>query len=67
MGLAQTLASKYSKQLRVVSLLVDAVSEMRRGEKKLAAILVGVAAITYRSNRFGYLTEIFVRLYQWWR
>lgn len=40
MGLVQTLASKHSKQLRVVSLLVDAAFALSRGSKKLAAMLV---------------------------
>lgn len=67
MGLVQTLASKYSKQLRVVSLLVDAAFALSRGRKKLAAMLVGAAVIAYRSPGFGYLAEILVRFYQWWQ
>lgn len=64
MGLFKLLASKRSKQLSVVSTLAEAAMSFKRGQKKLAALLVGVAALSYKKSSLGFLAQILVKLYQ---
>jgi hypothetical protein len=64
MKLTKLLGSKRSRQLSVVSTLAEAVMSFRRGQKKIAALLLGAAAISYKRSELGYLAQLGVKLYQ---
>jgi hypothetical protein len=64
MGLTQVLDSPHAKRLSVLTMLVEAGIALLRGNKKVAALLVGAAAIAYRWSGVGFAVEILIRLYQ---
>ena len=67
MTLTQILRSKRARQLSAVSMLVEAGLALARGKRRLAAMLLGAAALAYRFSALGFLVEGSIRLYQWQR
>jgi len=62
MVLKRLLGSKASRSLTVVSALVQAVREFRRGDSKAGALLVALGALAYRSTAASVLAQGFL----WW-
>lgn len=62
MALKRLLGSKTSRSLTVMSALSQAVREFRRGDSRVAALLVGLAALAYRSTAASVLAQGFL----WW-
>lgn len=62
MGLLKMLGSKRARQLSVLSTLLEAVMALRRGKKKLAALLVGVAVLSYKRSGLGFVAQLAVKL-----
>lgn len=67
MGVTQALNSNGARRLRAVSMLVEAGLALARGKRRLAAVLFGAAALAYRLSYLGFVAEIMIRFYQWWR
>jgi hypothetical protein len=67
MALARALDSNSVKRLGVLSALVEAGLALSRGEKRLAGLLLGVAALSYRWSALGALLQGLLRLYRWAR
>lgn len=64
MGLAKAFKSKQAGQISAVSMLVEAGLALYRGEKKIAALLLGAAALSYRWSIVGIVAEALIRIYQ---
>ncbi|EMA51033.1 MULTISPECIES: hypothetical protein [Halococcus] len=64
MGLSDLLTSKRSGLVSAVSMLVEAGLALYRGDKKIAALLLGAAALAYRWSFVGAIAEILIRAYQ---
>ncbi|EMA54064.1 hypothetical protein [Halococcus thailandensis] len=64
MGLAKALKSKQAGQISAISMLVEAGLALYRGEKKIAALLLGAAALSYRWSIVGIVAEALIRIYQ---
>jgi hypothetical protein len=64
MKLTKLLGSKRSRQLSVISTLAEAAMSFKRGQKKVGALLVGVAALSYKRSELGYLAQIAVKLFE---
>ncbi|EMA49771.1 hypothetical protein C448_01749 [Halococcus morrhuae DSM 1307] len=64
MGLANAFKSKQAGQISAVSMLVEAGLALYRGEKKIAALLLGAAALSYRWSIVGIVAEALIRIYQ---
>lgn len=62
MGLMKLLGSKRVRQLSVLSTLFEAVTAFRRGKTKLAALLVGVAALSYKRSGLGFVAQLAIKL-----
>lgn len=62
MVLKRLLGSKASRSLTVVSALGQAAREFRRGDRRVAALLVGLAALAYRSSAASVLAQGLL----WW-
>jgi hypothetical protein len=64
MGLANVFKSKQAGQISAVSMLVEAGLALYRGEKRIAALLLGAAALSYRWSIVGIVAEALIRVYQ---
>lgn len=64
MGLANAFKSKQAGQISAISMLVEAGLALYRGEKKIAALLLGAAALSYRWSIVGVVAEALIRIYQ---
>ncbi|WP_256684630.1 hypothetical protein [Halococcus qingdaonensis] len=64
MGLANAFKSKQAGQISAISMLVEAGLALYRGEKKIAALLLGAAALSYRWSIVGIVAEALIRVYQ---
>jgi hypothetical protein len=64
MGLANAFKSKQAGQISAVSMLVEAGLALYRGEKKIDALLLGAAALSYRWSIVGIVAETLIRVYQ---
>lgn len=64
MKLTRFLGSKRSRQLSAATTLYEAVKSFRGGQKKLAALLAGAAALSYKRSELGYLAQAVVKLYK---
>ncbi len=64
MGLAKAFTSKRSGQVSAISMLVEAGLALYRGERKIAALLLGAAALSYRWSIVGIVAEVLIRVYQ---
>ncbi|EMA46242.1 hypothetical protein [Halococcus saccharolyticus] len=64
MGLSDLLTSKRSGMISAVSMVVEAGLALYRGDKKIAALLLGAAALAYRWSFVGAIAEILIRAYQ---
>ncbi|EJN61153.1 hypothetical protein [Halogranum rubrum] len=58
------LGSKRSRQLSTISTLAEAVMAFKRGQKKVGALLLGAAIISYKRSELGYLAQLAAKLYQ---
>lgn len=74
MGLTQPLDdltrlfdSRSARNLSTVSMIVEAGLALARGKRKIAALLLGAAALASRWSVVGILAEIAIRFYQWRR
>jgi hypothetical protein len=61
MGLTKLLSSKWSRRLSALSVLSEAARAFKSGNKKLAALLVGGAALAYRSSKLGFVVSLVAR------
>ena len=66
-GLSRLLNSSGAKNLSALSMLVEAGLALARGKRKIAAMLLGAAALASRWSIVGFLAEIAIRIYQWRR
>lgn len=66
-GLGGLLNSSSAKNLSALSMLVEAGLALARGKRKIAALLLGAAALASRWSAIGFLAEILIRIYQWRR
>lgn len=64
MGLAKAFNSKRAGQISAISMLVEAGLALYRGEKKIAALLFGAAALAYRWGIVGTIAGILIRIYR---
>ena len=64
MGLVKAFKSKQAGQISAISMLVEAGLALYRGEKKIAALLLGAAALSYRWSIVGIVAEALIRVYQ---
>lgn len=64
MGLANAFKSKQAGQISAISMVVEAGLALYRGEKKIAALLLGAAALSYRWSIVGIVAEALIRIYQ---
>ena len=64
MGLSDLLTSKRSGLVSVISMVVEAGLALYRGDTKIAALLLGAAALAYRWSFVGAIAEILIRAYQ---
>lgn len=64
MGLADLLTSKRSGQISALSMLVEAAIALYRGERDVAALFLGAAALAYRWSFLGMVAEILIKAYQ---
>ncbi|HET7322896.1 MAG TPA: hypothetical protein VFJ06_01040 [Halococcus sp.] len=67
MGLAKAFNSVRSGQISAISLLVEAGLALYRGDKRIAALLLGAAALAYRWSAVGLVAQILYRIYQYIR
>lgn len=66
-GLSRLFNSSGAKNLSALSMLVEAGLALARGKRKIAAMLLGAAALASRWSWVGFLAEIAIRVYQWRR
>jgi hypothetical protein len=64
MGLAKAFSSVRSGQISAISMLVEAGLALYRGERKIAALLLGAAVLSYRWSFVGAIAEVLIRVYQ---
>ena len=64
MGLTDAFDSKRSGQISAISMLVEAGLALYRGEKRIAALLLGAAVLAYRWSFVGAIAELLIRVYQ---
>ncbi|MFC6836319.1 hypothetical protein [Halomarina ordinaria] len=64
MGLSKLLASKSSRRLSALSMLVQAARALYRGNRRVGALLLGAAVLSYRWSVVGLVAELGIRLYQ---
>ena len=64
MGLAEAFNSKQAGKISAISLLVEAGLALYRGEKHVAALLLGAAALAYRWGFLGTIAGILIRIYR---
>ena len=64
MGLTDAFESKQAGQLSAISMLVEAGLALYRGDKRVAALLLGAAVLAYRWSFVGFVAEILIRIYQ---
>ena len=64
MGLAKAFKSKRAGQITAISMLVEAGLALYRGEKDVAALLLGGAVIAYRWSFAGFVAQILIRIYR---
>lgn len=62
MGLNDFLKSKRTRQLSALSMLVQAGSELRKGNAKTALLYAAGAAISYRNTVAGFVVQVGLRL-----
>lgn len=67
MGVTRVLDSQGARRLSAVSMLVEAGLALVRGKRRLAALLLGAAALAYRFSFLGVVAEVLIRFYQWRR
>ena len=64
MGLAEVFKSKQAGQISAISMLVEAGLALYRGEKDVAALLLGAAVLAYRWSIVGTIAGILIRIYR---
>jgi hypothetical protein len=64
MGLADAFNSKRAGQVSAISMLVEAGLALYRGEKDVAALLLGAAVLSYRWGLVGTIAGILIRIYR---
>lgn len=64
MGLVELLTSKRSGQISAVTMVVEAGLALYRGEKDIAALLLGAAVLAYRWSIVGTIAGILIRIYR---
>ena len=64
MGLAEAFKSKQAGQISAISMLVEAGLALYRGEKDVAALLLGAAVLAYRWSIVGTIAGILIRIYR---
>ena len=64
MGLADLFTSKRSGLVGAISMVVEAGLALYRGDTKVAALLLGAAALAYRWSFLGTIAGILIRAYQ---
>jgi hypothetical protein len=67
MGLVDELGSKRSGRISALTTLVEAALALYRGETRIAALLLGAAALAYRWSAVGIVAELLIKLYQYLR
>lgn len=66
-GVTRLFGSKSVRNLSTVSMVIEAGLALARGKRKIAALLLGAAALASRWSAVGFLAEIAIRVYQWRR
>lgn len=66
-GVGRLLGSNSAKRLSALSMVIEAGLALVRGKRKIAALLLGAAALASRWSVVGFLAEIVIRVYQWRR
>lgn len=64
MGLTDLFDAKRAGPLSALSMLAEAALALYRGDTRLAALLVGAAALAYRWSFAGQIAKALIRLYQ---
>jgi hypothetical protein len=64
MGLVEAFNSKRAGQISALSMLVEAGLALYRGEKDVAAMLLGAAVLAYRWGIVGTIAGILIRIYR---
>lgn len=64
MGIAKAFDSNRSGKISAISMLVEAGLALYRGDKRIAALLLGAAVLSYRWSFLGAIAEILIRVYQ---
>jgi hypothetical protein len=64
MGLAKAFKSKRAGQVSAISMLVEAGLALYRGEKDVAALLLGAAVLSYRWSLLGTVAGVLIRIYR---
>lgn len=64
MGLAKAFNSKRAGQVSAITMLVEAGIALYRGEKDVAALLLGAAVLAYRWGLVGTIAGILIRIYR---
>lgn len=67
MALLDFMASRSFRRLSSLSMVVEAGMALLRGNKRVAALLLGAATLAYRWSWVGILAELGIRGYQWTR
>jgi hypothetical protein len=63
MVLKRLLSSKWSQRFSIVSLLVKGVRALITGNRRIGALLVGIALLAYRWSPLGILVTLLVHRY----
>ena len=64
MGPGTPFESRAAKRASTLSMLVEAARSWARGERRLAVLLLGVAALAYRWSALGLAAEGAIGLYR---
>ena len=62
MGLNDFLNSKRTRQLSALSMIVQAGSELKKGNLKLAVLYLAGAAVSYKNSAAGFVVQLGLRL-----
>ncbi|ATW87394.1 hypothetical protein halTADL_0590 [Halohasta litchfieldiae] len=63
MVLKQLFASKWSRLFSLVSVLINGIRALLSGNRRVGALLVGVALLAYRWSPLGIVVTILMSLY----
>ena len=67
MSASKPLNASNSGKLNAIAMLVEAGLSLVRGKRKLAAMMLGAAALAYRYSKLGFIAQLLIRFYQWRR